>query len=232
MRQAQFTALGATSQRRHGKAVICPALVTPGFGRFSLRYTHFCKLLFPIRPHETGLACRRKRLFLGLRLFYQPEPGKGRPGTPRFTPARLFIEVCAAPGAYPPAIFAAKNLDRQSQKNLFGNQPVHFNHFTVKKFIEQFIRVEFFFLVPVHLRFGDKIDIDLFVQGKSEGLEATVAADLQRPFYASRNPDMVRVFVHPEKDIDRPEQFDLERVIRRNEPAQHLLVPVKGEATS
>jgi len=57
VRKAHFIALRTAGQGRNGGAVVGPPFVTPGFGRFSFRYTH---LLTPVSnlPAKAGDACR------------------------------------------------------------------------------------------------------------------------------------------------------------------------------
>jgi hypothetical protein len=57
VRQVHLIALSAAGKGRHGNAVVGPPFVTPGFGSFSFRYTHYLTPIWNL-PAKAGAACR------------------------------------------------------------------------------------------------------------------------------------------------------------------------------
>jgi hypothetical protein len=150
----------------------------------------------------------------------------------RLAPADLFIEVYPTPRTDSFTIIAAKDLDRQRQKDLLGHEPLHFDHFAVKEFIQEFIRFELLFFVSGHPLVCDQVDVHRLIERKRKGPKAAMTANLQRTCDFPGNSYMVRVPVQVQDDVDGAEKLEVERVVGWKKLPQPVFIPVEPESAT
>ena len=102
-------------------------------------------LVFKVRARFAHARIKSVILGAGEAHFYRFQSGKRRACVTLFTSAWLFVQVGSAARAKSQTILGAKDLHRQSEKDLFGNQLIDFDDDSVKKLVIQVVRLLFYF---------------------------------------------------------------------------------------